>query len=115
MGASSSFIVNNIQTFGYPIIIIGEMLEGMGIPFPGEITLLAASIYASSSGKLNVVIVIILSTIGAYLGDNIGYWIGRKGGYKIIKRYGKFLRFTDERFEKMQRYFEQKGSLVVFT
>jgi membrane protein DedA with SNARE-associated domain len=55
-----------------------------------------------------------LAAAGAVIGDNIGFALGRWGGYPILHRYGKYIRF-DERRLKIGRYiFQQHGGKVVF-
>src|SRR5262249_56588606 len=63
-------------------------LESMGLPLPGEAILVAAAIYAGKTGDLNIVEVIAAAAGGAMVGDNIGYWIGREIGFRLLVRYG---------------------------
>jgi len=58
--------------------------------------------------------VILAASAGAILGDNLGYWLGREGGYKLLKRYGRYAR-PNERKLKLGRYlFLRHGGKVVF-
>ena len=51
---------------------------------------------------------------GAIIGDNIGYWIGDKGGYRLLRRYGHYVH-VDEPKMKIGRYiFDRYGGKVVF-
>jgi len=58
-------------------------LESMGIPSPGETALVLACVMASQ-GKLQIELVIAIAAIAAIVGDNIGYWIGRKAGRRVL-------------------------------
>ena len=58
-------------------------LESAGLWLPGETALIAAGVYASK-GHLSITAVIAVATVAAIIGDNIGYWIGRKGGRWLI-------------------------------
>jgi hypothetical protein len=52
---------------------------------------------------------------GAVIGDNIGFWIGHRGGYHLTRRYGPKVRL-DERKLKIARYlFDAHGPKVVFS
>src|SRR3974377_500785 len=66
-----------LSTYGYWVVGGIIALESMGLPLPGEATLIAAAIYAGSTQQLNIWLVIAAAAIGAILGDNIGFWIGR--------------------------------------
>ena len=65
--------------------IIG--LESMGVPSPGETALVLAAILASQ-GKLNIVLVILIGSVSAIMGDNIGYLLGRRFGRELATRMG---------------------------
>jgi membrane protein DedA with SNARE-associated domain len=103
-----------IAKFGYWAVagIIG--LESMGLPFPGEATLIAAAIYAGTTGHLNIWMVIASASAGAILGDNLGYWIGRLIGFRILLRYGDYAGLTESRIKLGQYLFELHGGKIVF-
>ena len=50
-------IAHLLSTYGYVIVALMVGIEGMGIPLPGETTLIAASIAAGTSHELNIVLV----------------------------------------------------------
>src|ERR1700712_3562250 len=103
-----------IMTFGYFAVFAIVGLESVGIPLPGETVLVAASIYAATTGNLNIWIIFVVAASAAIIGDNIGYWIGNKGGYKLARKYGHKIRL-DERKLKVGRYvFDRHGGKVVF-
>jgi membrane protein DedA with SNARE-associated domain len=67
------------------------MLESMGIPLPGEVTLISASLLAATDGSGGVSIwgVAIGAATGAIIGDSIGYYIGHRGGRPLLERLGR--------------------------
>jgi membrane protein DedA with SNARE-associated domain len=67
-------------------LVIG--LESLGIPLPGEITLVTAALL-SAQGVVNPVAVAVCASIGAIVGDSIGYAIGRRGGRALFERMGR--------------------------
>jgi membrane protein DedA with SNARE-associated domain len=58
--------------------------------------------------------VIIAAASGAILGDNIGYWVGREGGYRLLRRYGHSLRLDERKVKLGQYLFRKHGGKVVF-
>jgi membrane protein DedA with SNARE-associated domain len=71
------------------LIVAGVICtESLGIPLPGEITLVSAALLAAS-GVTNVWWVAIAASLGAVIGDSIGYSIGRRGGRKMLERLGR--------------------------
>ena len=92
-------------------VIVG--LESMGLPLPGEAALILASIYAGAHHR-NIAIVIAAAAIGAIIGDNIGYWIGREFGFKLLRRFASKLGLSDGRIKLGQYLFMRHGVKVVF-
>ena len=48
------------------------------------------------------------------LGDNLGFWIGRTVGLRLVKRYGPYLHITEGRLRLGRYLFAQHGAKVVF-
>jgi membrane protein DedA with SNARE-associated domain len=71
------------------LLIFGFMV--MGLPLPGESALVLAALYASRHDQ-NISGVEAAAATGAVLGDNIGYWVGREFGYRLLLRQYLFLR-----------------------
>lgn len=99
---------------GYWVVAIVVSLESMGVPLPGETTLVSAAIYAGSTHELNIWFVVIAAAIGAIAGDNVGFWIGREYGYGLVLRYGHFVRLNERRIKLGQFMFDRHGGKVVF-
>ena len=98
---------------GYLLIFAFIFFSNMGLPVPDESTVLVAGTLAGK-GILNYPTVFVVCVTAAILGDNTGYWIGRRGGRKLILRYGKYLRIHEGRIVKFERYFEKHGRKTVF-
>lgn len=103
-----------ISTYGYWAIGCVIALESIGIPLPGEATLIAAAIVAGTSHALNIWMVVGFAAVGAILGDNVGFWIGRELGFRLVIRYGRYLRLTEGRIKLGQYLFLRHGGKVVF-
>jgi membrane protein DedA with SNARE-associated domain len=102
-----------VASFGYLAVFAMVTVEYLGIPVPGETALILASIYAGHTHKLSPWVIFAVAVSAAIIGDVIGYWIGDKGGYRIIKAHGHRVRL-DERRLKIARYlFDRHGSMVV--
>ena len=83
-----------IAAYGYWLILVMVMLESLGLPLPGEATLITASIYAGATHDLALTGIIAAAVTGAVIGDNIGFWIGEKVGYRLLIRVGPSLGIT---------------------
>ena len=101
------------QNLGYPLLVVVVAVEALGVPLPGETAVIFAGL-AASSGRLSIVLVIVLASAAAIIGDNIGFQIGRRGGRRLLERPGRF-------YEERQRviaigdpFFERHGPKAVF-
>jgi membrane protein DedA with SNARE-associated domain len=103
-----------VATYGAWLVgaIVG--LESMGIPLPGETTLVTAALYAGATGRLSIAAVVFAAAAGAIVGDNIGFWIGRTLGYRWVVRHQSALRLTPKRLRLGQYLFDRHGGKVVF-
>jgi membrane protein DedA with SNARE-associated domain len=103
-----------IASYGYFALFALVGAESLGIPVPGETALITAGIYAGHTHRLSPWLIFAVASAAAIIGDNIGYWIGDKGGYRLARRYGPKVRL-DERKLKVARYlFDRHGGKVVF-
>jgi membrane protein DedA with SNARE-associated domain len=110
----SDTLTSLILTHGYWIVAAIVGLESMGIPLPGETTLVTAGIYAGTTHHLNIAFVITAAALGAIAGDNLGFWIGRRFGYDFALRYSRVLRLTAARIKIGRYLFHRHGGKVVF-
>lgn len=108
------WLQHGIEMYGYWLVLVAVALESLGIPFPGETALLASAVYAGTTGRLNIVGVIVAAATGAILGDNIGYSIGRIGGYPLVRTLTRLLRIEDKSLHYTERYFARHGDKTVF-
>ncbi|MGO8871997.1 MAG: DedA family protein [Acidimicrobiales bacterium] len=103
-----------IALYGYWAVFLFVGIESLGVPAPGETALIIAGTYAGHSHRLSPWVIFAVASAGAIIGDNIGYWIGNNGGFRLVRRYGHLVRL-DERKLKVSRYiFDTQGPKVVF-
>lgn len=102
-----------IGSYGYIVLFVLVGLESLGIPLPGETALVTAAAFAAS-GRLSIYRVVIIASAAAILGDNGGYWIGRKGGLRLIRSYGRILHVNGAELERARSFFDRHGGKMVF-
>ncbi len=103
-----------LASYGYVVVVGLVAVESLGIPVPGETALIAAALYAGSTGKLQIWWVIAVAAGAAIIGDNIGYAIGRWGGYRLLRRYGHRIRLDEGKLKLGVWVFRHHGGKVVF-
>jgi len=101
-----------IDKYGYWAVFGLLILEDFGIPAPGETVLIAAAFYAGL-GHLNIFLVALVGFIGAVVGDNIGFAIGKYGGHPLVERFGRYIFLTPKRIKAAEDFFNHHGGKVV--
>ncbi len=100
------------DSIGYPAAALGILIESSGIPFPGELTLVAVAAYAGT-GHLNIVAVIVLGALGAIVGGDIGYLIGLRGGRPFIERLLSIFRLEVAHLAQAEMFFAHHGDKTI--
>ncbi len=111
---SETAIEHLIQDYGLWIVFTVVMSESMGVPLPGETTLVAAGIYAGSTNGIDPYLLVAVAAAAAVLGDNIGYVIGRTIGLRLLLRYGPYVNLTEARLKLGRYLFLHHGGKIVF-
>lgn len=102
-----------LLSYGLILLFVLVAIEGAGVPLPGETALVTAAILAAR-GHYSLVAVIVVAAVGAIVGDNTGYWIGRKGGRALLRKTP----FVRDHFERLlpraEEFFLRHGAKTVF-
>lgn len=101
-----------LDHWGYLAVAGSIGVESFGVPAPGQTIMVAASIYAGA-GRLNIFGVAAIAFVAAVLGDNVGYWIGVRGGRKAVHRWGRFVFLTPDRLARAEDFFSRRGGRIV--
>jgi membrane protein DedA with SNARE-associated domain len=101
-----------IASYGYPALIVLAFLQACCIPISSEATF-ALSGLAASQGKLNLAAVILLGTLAEMAGSTTAYAIGRRGGRRLLDRYGKWVLISSSDLDRAERFFARRGAWAV--
>jgi membrane protein DedA with SNARE-associated domain len=96
-----------IKRYGYWAATGAVLLEGVGVPTPGQTLLMAGALEAADQ-RMNLALLLSLVTAGAVLGNSIGYAIGRWAGRVVLKK----LNVNPQRQERVETLFEKYGRFV---
>jgi membrane protein DedA with SNARE-associated domain len=107
------FFTRMVADYGYLAVVLIVAAEGFGIPLPGETAVVTAAAFAAR-GTLDVYGVAASATLGTFIGGTGGYWIGRRGGRRLLERHGHLIWLDAERLARTERYFTEHGTKTVF-
>ncbi|MEP7358773.1 MAG: DedA family protein [Anaerolineales bacterium] len=103
-----------LETFGYVglfLIVFAESGLFFGFFLPGDSLLLTAGLFAQK-GDLNIWILIPLVFVAALIGDNVGYWFGRKTGPPLFRREASLL-FKPKNLQAARNFYEKHGGKTI--
>ena len=107
------FLRGFLVQHGYWAVAAALLLENTGVPVPGETVLLLASFLAFSEHDLQIRWIIVVGTVAATLGDNLGFALGHYGGRPLLERYQHIFRIRDQTLARGERIFGRYGSVTV--
>lgn len=108
------FLRDAVVHYGYWAVGAALLLENMGVPVPGETILLLASFLAYSQHELQLSWIILVATIAATIGDNLGFTLGYYGGRRLLERYRKLFRVQEATLRRGEDLFARYGAVTVF-
>ena len=114
MGWIIGHIEHFIIAWGYWAVIAGLFAENAGVPVPGETILIFASFLAYKHQGLHLPWIIVIGTVAATAGDNIGYFIGRRGGRPLLERWKHFFRIGDAEVRAGEDFLNRRGWVAIF-
>jgi membrane protein DedA with SNARE-associated domain len=105
---------NAVVHYGYWAVGAALLLENAGVPVPGETILLLASFLAYSEHDLRLPWIIVVATIAATLGDNLGFALGYYGGRPLLERYQAFFKIQNATVTRGEGLFARYGAATIF-
>lgn len=108
----SNFAINIIGSLGYWGVFIGMTLESACIPLPSEVIMPFAG-FAVSEGKMTLLGITLVGTLGNLLGGLIAYFVGLKGGRPFLEKYGKYVLISHSKLDQADHWFEKYGHEAV--
>jgi len=97
-----------LDRYGYAAVFAAVMVEGCGIPAPGQTLLLAASL-AAADRQLNLALLLLIATTAAFIGNSLGYLLGRWGGRPLLHK----LKVSEQRLQRVEALFSRRGGGLI--
>ena len=112
LGEIIDYIVHFVESLGYIGIFIMTVVEGTLVPIPNELTMIPAG-YLVSTGKMEMLWVLLAGISGNLVGGWITYYIAYHYGRVLVKKFGKYVFFTEEKLHKVEKYFADHGPISI--
>lgn len=116
---SVAFVQWCLEHLNYFTVMVLMAIESSFIPFPSEIVVPPAAYHAAKTGDMNIVLLIIMATIGAIIGSLVNYalayWVGRPIIYRFANsRFGHMCLLDEEKVRNAEAYFDKHGAISTF-
>ena len=102
-----------IVTYGYLAVFVLVAIESAVVPVPGETCLIAAAAYAGSTHRLDPWVIAVMGFTASCLGASAGYWLGDTAGYRLVIRYGRYVRLDEAKIKVTRYLFDHRGGWIV--
>jgi membrane protein DedA with SNARE-associated domain len=97
-----------LEHYGYAGIFVAVLVEGFGIPAPGQ-TLLTLGALLAAQAKLNIVTVVAVAWCATVIGNLIGYAIGRHAGRRLLLAIG----VGSQRIARVEDFVRRYGPAII--
>jgi membrane-associated protein len=101
-----------LLVYGLPVLFGVVTIAAVGVPFPVSLMLVAAGSFAEQ-GNLKLWQVMMVASVAAILGDQIGYGLSRWGGRRVILKIGRRLG-GESKIKKAEAFSKRWGGAGIF-
>lgn len=98
-----------LDRYGYGAVFAAVGVEGFGIPAPGETLLVAGAVTAATQAQFHIALLLLAAFLAAVLGSSLGYFIGRRGGRALLRRF----RVAERHLQRVEQGFSRYGGGVI--
>ena len=108
----SDYVLSTLGVYGLPVLFGTLFIGSIGLPLPSSLLLLVAGSFVEQ-GDMSLWPVLGLSALGAILGDNVGYALGRWGGRRWRGRVSR-LAGGKERLKTTEEWLKKREGMSIF-
>lgn len=108
----SEQLLTDLALYGMPVLFGVTVISCAGVPLPTSLLLIAAGSFADH-GEMNGTAVIAVASLGAVLGDQIGYAVGRWGDRALADRISHWVGGED-RLTQAEAHARKWGGWGIF-
>jgi membrane protein DedA with SNARE-associated domain len=106
--------LRSLETGGYRLVGLLMLIESTVLPIPSELVIPPAAHLAHTKGGMTLWGIVLVGTIGSWLGATLMYWVARLAGRPLALRYGKYVLISPAKVEGAERWASHYGSMGIF-
>ncbi len=101
-----------VDVLATPVAGLGVLIEGIGVPFPGAVSLFGAAAWAAARHQ-SVLVVVLFGFVATTAGADLGYYLGFKGGRPFVERFGHAFHIRPEHIALSELLFARHGDRAI--
>ncbi len=101
-----------IRHYGIAAVFLSMLLESACIPLPSELIMTFAG-FEAYQGNIGFTAAVFAGVAGNMVGSMLAYYVGSRGGRPLLRRYGKYILFSEKHFTAAERWFARYGAWAV--
>ena len=101
-----------VDVLATPVAGLGVLIEGIGVPFPGAVSLFGAASWAAARHQ-SVSVVVLFGFLATTAGADLGYYLGFKGGRPFVERFGHAFHIRPEHIALSELLFARHGDRAI--
>ena len=101
-----------VDVLATPVAGLGVLIEGIGVPFPGAVSLFGAAAWAAARHQ-SVLVVVLFGFVATTAGADLGYYLGFKGGRPFVERFGHSFHIRPEHIALSELLFARHGDRAI--
>lgn len=113
MNALVQAILPYLLLYRYGAIFVITLVAALAFPIPPG-TLLMASAAFATQGYFSFTLVVLVGTLGNITGDNIGYWLARTYGKKVLRRIGFRKTLDSDKYKAIEARIQRRPGFLIF-
>jgi membrane protein DedA with SNARE-associated domain len=107
-------LINLVGSWGLIAIFVTMTGESAGLPISSEIVVPLGGALAAQ-GKLNLILVVLVSSLANLTGSLIAFWLTRRYGERVVlSRFGRWMGLSRGHLRLADRFFARFGLWAVF-
>ena len=101
-----------VDILATPVAGLGVLIEGIGVPFPGAVSLFGGAAWAAARHQ-SVSVVVLVGFLATTAGADLGYYLGFKGGRPFVERFGHAFHIRPEHIALSELLFARHGDKAI--
>ena len=104
----ATWVQQFIADAGYVGLFVMIFLESTLVPIPSLLVMPFAG-FMAAQGHFSLPVILVINSAGAVAGSAFSYWVGMRGGTRLLETYGKYFFIKPADIARTEAFFAKHG------